>query len=113
MSVSTGRLGDEDAVDALTVSTQERVHRQGFVPLRSGGREHGFAVTFPRVEGTSVALTLELRPGAAPAVPERQHIEGVAVSLVLVVEVIPNSNQEDPSDSSQPRMPYRLSNRRQ
>ena len=51
--------------------------------------------------------------GPAPGVPEREHIDTVALSLVVIVEVISNAPQEWPSNAREPGMRYRLSDRRQ
>jgi hypothetical protein len=32
---------------------------------------------------------------APPGVPEREHVDGIALSVVLVVEVVSNSDQEE------------------
>ena len=56
---------------------------------------------------------LQWRTCATARVPERQQIDGIAFSFVLVVEVVPNSDQEQPSDADEPRMGHRLSDRRQ
>ena len=37
---------------------------------------------------------LDQRAGTAPGVPEREHIDTVALSLVVIVEVISNAPQE-------------------
>lgn len=51
--------------------------------------------------------------GTAPGVPEREHIDTVALSLVVIVEVISNAPQEQPPNAREPGMRYRLSDRRQ
>ncbi len=54
---------------------------------------------------------LDQRPGAAPRVPERENVDTIAVSLVVIVKVISNAPQEQPPNAREARMRYRLSDR--
>jgi hypothetical protein len=49
--------------------------------------------------------------GTAPGVPEREHIDIVAPSLVVIVEVISNAPQEQSPNAREPGMRHSLADR--